>query len=202
VITRSADSQLQHVYDIDADSNIPATTLKGTHTYGNIKQLLEGSQYAESFARGTFIHYFLTPYDYHRLHLPVGGLVKESFVIQGKVVQRIDLQDHQLAVQDSTLTGYEFRQTRGVVTIDTTDSEGGNIGIVAVIPVGMWQVASVVLTAVQGKQMAKGEEFGYFQFGGSETIVLLQEGLDVQVDADESHRRVGEFAARCSPLGS
>lgn len=202
VVTRPADSQLIHVLDIDADSNIPATTLKGTHTYGNIKQLLEGSRYAESFARGTFLHYLLTPFDYHRFHLPVGGLVKESFVVQGKVVQRIDLQDRKFKVQDSALTGYEFWQPRGVVTIDTTGCDAGDIGIVAVIPVGMWQVASVVLTALEGKRMAKGEEFGYFQFGGSEVIVLLQEGLDVQVDTDESHRRMGEFAARCRPLRS
>lgn len=202
VISSPADCRLEHVYDIDADSNIPATTLKGTHTYGNIRQLLEGSQYAESFAGGTFLHYVLQPFDYHRLHLPVGGRVKESFVTQGKVVQRIDLEDHQLTVKDSALTGYQFWQTRGVVTIDTTDCEAGNIGIVAIVPVGMWQVASVVLTAVKGKRMAKGEEFGYFQFGGSETIVVLQQGVDVQVEPDDGHRLVGSVAAHCNPRGS
>lgn len=202
VISSPADCRLEHRYDIDGDSNIPATTIKGTHTYGNIRQLLEGSRYAESFAGGTYLHYVLQPFDYHRLHLPVGGLVKESFVIQGKVVQRIDLADHKLTVKDSSMTGHEFWQTRGVVTIDTADSEGGDIGIVALVPVGMWQVASVVLTAVPGKRMAKGEEFGYFQFGGSETIVLLQDGLDVQVDPDEGHRLVGSVAARCHRRGS
>src|SRR5699024_83662 len=118
-------------------------------------------------------------------------------------VQRIDVSDHQLTVKDSSLTGgYEFWQTRGVVTIDTTDSEAGDIGIVALVPVGMWHVASVVLTATEGKRMAKGEEFGYFQFGGSETIILLQDGLDVQVDPDDGHRLVGSVVARCSPRGS
>lgn len=206
VVTRPGDSQLLHVLDIDSDSSIPTTTLKGTHSYNNIKQLLEGSQYADSFAGGTFIHYLLTPFDYHRFHLPVGGVVKESFVTQGKVIQRIDLQgdkmDYKLNVEDSVFTGYQFWQTRGVVTIDTADSDAGNVGVVAVIPVGQWQVASVVLTASKGKHMAKGEEFGYFQFGGSEIIVLLQEGLDAQVDTDKSHRRFGELAARCQTLRS
>ena len=61
VVTSPADCSYQHRYDIDADSNIPSTRLKHTHTYGNIRQLLEGSQYADAFAGGTFVHYMLPP---------------------------------------------------------------------------------------------------------------------------------------------
>ncbi|MGH3444804.1 MAG: phosphatidylserine decarboxylase, partial [Nocardioidaceae bacterium] len=54
-------------YGIDKESNIP------------------GSQYAESFANCTFVHYELPPSSYHRYQVPVGGLVEESYVISGKV---------------------------------------------------------------------------------------------------------------------
>jgi phosphatidylserine decarboxylase len=91
----------------------------------------------------------------------------------------------------------EFSLTRGVVTIDTSASEGGDIGIVAVIPVGMAHVSSVALTAVAGRHMAKGEESGYFQFGGSDIIILLQEGVDPQIDTSEDFRLVGTPIARC-----
>ncbi|MFI9415215.1 phosphatidylserine decarboxylase [Nocardia gamkensis] len=199
VVTSPADCRYQHVYDIGADSSILAVSVKN-QKFGNIRELLEGSDYSESFARGTFVHYMLTIHAYHRYHLPVGGFVKESFRINGKVFMRVGLEDHQFAASDSATSGYEFSQTRGVVTIDTSASDGGDIGVVAVVavvPVGMAHVSSVVLTAVQGKRMSKGEEFGYFQFGGSDIIILFEEGVDPQIDTSEDFRLVGTPVARC-----
>ncbi len=199
VVTSPADCSFQHAYDIDADSNIPATTVKN-RKFGNIMQLIEGSAYADCFAGGTFVHYMLPVHAYHRYHLPVGGLVKESFRINGKVFMRVGIEDHKLKASDSATSGYEFSQTRGVVTIDTAQSDCGDIGVVAVIPVGMAHVSSVVLTAVEGKHMAKGEEFGYFQFGGSDIIVVFQQGVDPDVDKSENFRLVGTPIARCTAL--
>jgi len=202
VVTSPADCSFQHSYDIDAESNIPATTIKNTHTYGNIRQLLEGSRYADTFAGGTFVHYMLPPSAYHRFHLPVSGRVEESYVIQGRVFMQVDLDGGQLVSKDAATTGYEFSQTRGVLTIDTTESDADDIGVVAVIPVGMSHVASVMMTAVAGKQVNKGEEFGYFQFGGSDIIVLFQQGVDPQIDTTEDFRLVGTPIARCTPTPS
>lgn len=197
VVVSPADCQYQHRYDIDGESNIPAVTIKQNHRYGNIKQLMEGSKYADAFANGTFVHYMLPPSAYHRYHVPVAGEVKESFVIQGQVFMQVDLKDHELESSDSATTGYEFFQTRGVLTIDTAASGQGDLGIVAVIPVGMSHVASVNLTAQAGRQLAKGDEFGYFLFGGSDIIVLFQEGVDPQVDTSTDFRLVGSPIARC-----
>ncbi|MDQ6783180.1 MAG: phosphatidylserine decarboxylase [Actinomycetota bacterium] len=198
-VTSPADCSFQHLYDIDAESDIPATTIKSTHRYGNIKQLIEGSRHAEHFAGGTFCHYMLPPSAYHRFHLPVSGLVDEAFVISGKVFMQVDLHDHELRSKGSATTGYEFSQTRGVLTIDTTGSREGDIGIVGVVPVGMSHVASVILTAVEGTQVAKGDEFGYFQFGGSDIILLFQAGVDPRVDTSETLRHFGSPAVRCKP---
>jgi len=197
VVTSPADCIFQHSYDIDADSNIPATTIKDTHKYGNIKQLIEGSDYAESFGGGIFVHYMLPPSAYHRFHLPVAGRVEETFLVSGTVFMQVGLADHDFQSSDSATSGYEFTQNRGVVTLDTSASAWGDLGIIAVIPVGMAHVSSVMLTAVKGKHMAKGEEFGYFQFGGSDIIVLFQEGVDPQIDTDGGYRLVGSPIARC-----
>lgn len=198
VVTSPADCSYQHCYDIDEDSAIPATRVKRTHSYGNIHQLLEGSEYADAFAGGTFVHYMLPPSAYHRYHLPVSGEVKEAYTVSGQVYMKVDLTDHQLQSRDSTDTGYEFFQTRGVVTLDTAASGCGDLGIVAVVPVGMSHVASVNLTATPGTTMAKGEEFGYFLFGGSDIIVLFQAGVDVEVDTDQDPRKVGSVIARAA----
>ncbi|HWU06732.1 MAG TPA: phosphatidylserine decarboxylase [Streptomyces sp.] len=199
IVTSPADCEFQHCYGIDQSSNIPRTTIKETHHYGNIQQLIEGSQYADTFANGTFVHYMLPPSAYHRYHVPVSGLVKESYVISGKVYMQVDLENHKLVSKDSAQSGYEFSQARGVLTLDTSGSDHGDLGIVAVIAVGMGHVASVNLTTVPGTHVVKGEEFGYFQFGGSDIIVLFQDGVTPEVSDDEGFRLVGSVIARCSP---
>lgn len=196
VVTSPADCVFQHVYDIGTDSDVPPTTVK-TNTFGNIKQLIEGSRYSESFARGTFVHYMLQASSYHRYHLPVSGLIKESFTVSGQVFMQVSVEDHEFKSSDAATTGYEFFQNRGVVTIDTSVSEADDIGIVAVIPVGMSHVSSVMLTAVEGKPMAKGEEFGYFQFGGSDIIILFQHGVDPRIATSDGYRLVGTPIAEC-----
>ncbi len=196
VVTSPADSFFQHCYGIDGDGNIPDTTIKHSHHYGNIAQLLEGSRYADAFANGTFVHYMLPPSAYHRFHVPVSGRVEESFVVQGKVFMQVALENHQLASLDSTKSGYEFSQTRGVLTLDTAGSGHGDLGVVAVVPVGMSHVASVTQTAVEGSNVVKGDEFGFFQFGGSDIIILFQDGVDPQVDTSGGLRKVGSVVAR------
>jgi phosphatidylserine decarboxylase precursor len=190
-LTSPADCLFQQSFAIDEESNIPAKTIKHTHRYGNIRQLMEGSRYAEAFAGGTFVHYMLPPSSYHRYHVPVAGRVEESFVVSGKVYMQVDLEDGQLASRDAAGSGFEFTQVRGVLTIDTGASGLGDLGVVAVIPVGMSHVASVTLTTMTGTEVAKGEEFGFFQFGGSDIIILLQAGVTARIDTDAELRKVG-----------
>jgi len=139
----------------------------------------------------------LPPSAYHRFHSPIAGVVKESFVTTGRVYMQVDVEDHELTSRDNSETGYEFFQTRGVVTVDTSGSDAGDLGMVAMVPVGMSQVASVVLTASEGKSLAKGEEFGYFQFGGSDMILLFEAGVIEDVDTQEHLRHVGTIIGRC-----
>jgi phosphatidylserine decarboxylase len=195
VVTSPADCFFQHAYQIGADSNIPAVAVKN-EKYGNISQLIDGSKYADTFAGGTFVHYELVASSYHRYHLPVSGMVEETFNIDGTVFLQVGLEDGEFQGSDAATTGYEFFQNRGVITLDTAASGHGDIGVVAVVSVGMGHVASAAITAVEGTQMSKGDEFGYFQFGGSDIIVLFQKGVDPQVDTGEDYRLVGTPIAR------
>jgi len=188
-----ADCTFKAMYPIDSNSEIPGITVKQTHDYASIPHLIKGSQYEEAFAGGTFVHYFLGPYSYHRFHMPVAGVLKECYAERGLVYLDVNLSDGQFDAPDSSEGGYEFYQARGVVTIDTTGSKFGDLGIVAVIPVGMCHVSSVNMIAQPGAVMQKGEEFGFFLFGGSDIILLFQEGK-VNPDAintDTSYRHYG-----------
>lgn len=75
--------------------------------------------------------------------------------------------------------GYQWCQTRGLVVIDTSYDSKGNKksvdhGVVAVLPIGMAQVSSVILTVKEGDFLEKGQNISYFQFGGSDIVTVFQ----------------------------
>lgn len=197
VVTSPADCTFKAEYDIASDSTIPEITVKKTHKFASVEDLLQDSQYKSAFADGVFAHYFLGPYSYHRFHAPVAGVVRECYPVHGLVYLDVNLSENQFDAPDSSQGGYEFAQARGILTLDTTGSPFGDVGIVAVVPVGMCQVSSVHMTATVGKELLKGEEFGYFLFGGSDIIVLFQAGAKARVDTGGQYRHYGTVIASC-----
>ena len=200
VVTSPADCTYRSHYNIDADSTIPEVTMKLTHKFATIQKLLKGSAYKDAFAGGTFVHYFLGTYSYHRFHAPVSGVIKECYPIQGLVSLDVNIKGDRFNAPDCATNGYEFNQARGVIIIDTTKSPYGNMGIVAVIPIGMAQVSSVNMTATIGSTLLKGDEFGYFLFGGSDIIVLFQEGTRPDIITNNTYRLYGTVIANCKKL--
>jgi phosphatidylserine decarboxylase len=196
VVTCPADCTYKAHYKIGPDSRIPEITVKKTHKFANVEDLLQESEYKSVFANGTFIHYFLGPYSYHRFHTPVAGILRECYPVRGLVYLDVEITGSQFNAPDSSQGGYEFSQARGVVTIDTKNSPYGDIGIVGIVPIGMCQVSSVNMTAKPGSNVLKGDEFGYFLFGGSDIIVLLQEGVDPLINTSSDYHNYGSWIAK------
>lgn len=205
VAVAPADCTFRKMFAIDKDSNITETVLKKTHVIGNIGKLLEGSPHANAFANGTFVHYFLGPYSYHRFHAPVSGMVDECRAVNGLTYLEVEIDDkkHQYNAPDNSDSpggpgnGYQFNQARGILTIDAKSKEHGNMGIVGVVPVGMCQVSGVHMIATEGREIAKGEEFGYFLFGGSDIILLFQEGKAPKINDCNTYRYYGTSISGC-----
>lgn len=189
VIVSPADSVFMGAWPIDEDSSI---TVKGVNW--SIKELLDDSPYADEFRNGTYMHSFLYIDDYHRYHLPVGGVIKEIRNIHGRVYMDVFKgADGSLDVADGDT--YQFNQERGLVVIDSPE-----LGLVAVLPIGMSFVSSVNLTPELGATLQKGEEFGYFLFGGSDIVVVFQD-KNVVFDAEVGKKylqgqRIGHLALR------
>ena len=163
VIVSPADSVFEGAWDIDANSKV---TVKGV-TWP-IAKLLEGSPYQDAFKNGIYTHTFLNGNDYHRYHVPVAGEIKEVRKIQGRVyVDVIRKADGSLQAVDGDT--YQYNQERGLIVIDSPE-----VGLVAVLPIGMGPISSVNLTPDVGARLQKGEEFGYFMFGGSDIVMLFQ----------------------------
>jgi len=201
IVVMPADSTFGGQWEIRKDSNVTVKNLNW-----KVSELLEGSPYKDRFENGLFMHSYLSPTDYHRQHAPVGGKVLEARVIQGQVYLEVEATPvekqpgkHQLKLKrnyDSLDTpGYQFAQSRGLIVLETP------IGLVAVLPIGMCQVSSVILTAEVGVTVRKGEELSYFQFGGSDIILLFEASSNVCFSAQKTvHYKMGTKIAQAYPV--
>ena len=78
--------------------------------------------------------------------------------------------------------GYQFLQARALILIKTKD-----IGHVAVLPIGMAQVSSVLLSVKKNDTVKKGQEIACFNLGGSDVVMVFEK--DAKVNLDEWKNR-------------
>lgn len=163
-----------------------AVITKGT-SYSVI-DLLDGSPYQHKFEDGVFTHSYLNLNDYHHFHTPIGGVVREVRNIPGNTILNV-IKNLENTIEDIDGVDFQFTQTRGLLILETT------IGFVAVLAVGMGHVSSVKLTVDEGDKLAKGDDFGYFAFGGSDMVMLFEKNR-VRFTAEENkHYLQGEKIA-------
>lgn len=202
VIVSAADSTIEGQWEIRSDSQV---CVKGI--VWKIEELLEGSPYKDRFKGGMWMHAFLSTNDYHRQHAPVGGKVLEARTIMGAVYAKVITEPlpgqkdkNQLTIKRTIVAtdeaGYQFMQARGLVVIES------EIGLVAVMPIGMSLVSSVILTAEEGVTLQKGEEISYFQFGGSDIVLIFEQASNVDITAMAGqHYKVGRVIGKAYPAG-
>ncbi len=193
VVVSFADSEPQGVWAIDSNSFLIANdgiAVKSA-TLRSIPNLIgEDSEYKDAFANGTFTHSFLNVNDYHRYHFPMSGTVREVRLIQGinPTGGKLwwDADNGRYAFDPSAKTGWQTIETRGSVILET---EG--YGLVALLPIGMVAIGSVNFedTIKPGIQVKKGDMLGNFAFGGSDFIMIFQEGVNFTIDSPKTEDR-------------
>lgn len=162
-----ADCRLTVVAALKEDVGIPVKGRSFT-----VAELLgeQGAVYYPRFRNGSFCVCRLCPADYHRFHYPDSGDFFDRWRVNGNWHSV-----HPIALECGLPILHENLR---VVTILRTD----HFGLVAFIEVGAFGVASIVQTH-RGGRFDKGEEKGYFAFGGS-TIIMLFESGRVLFDPD------------------
>jgi phosphatidylserine decarboxylase precursor len=183
VVVSPADAVFIGSWRVATDSTIhvevPKVDIKGMQW--SVKTLLADSAFAGRFDGGLFMHSALRTFDYHRFHAPLAGTVVESKLIAGQAWLDVEaipaiVDGHSVNVLHAIEgTGYQFVQKRGLIVIDSP------YGLVACLPVGMGHVSSVVLTAGVGANLHKGEELGYFQFGGSDFVMVFERQCQLEL---------------------
>jgi len=131
---------------------------------------------AERFAAGTVYQAFLSAYNYHRWHAPVSGNVVDAYLVPGTYYSDTPSAGFDTGGPDKSQGYITAVATRAVLVIDTGVI---GLGLVACIFVGMGEVSSCIISIRRGDKISKGQEIGYFQFGGSTHCLIFQSSAHI-----------------------
>lgn len=129
----------------------------------DLVKLVGDRDLAESLKGGSILISRLCPVDYHRFHFPVSGEASESVLINGYLRSVSPL-----ALRQRLSILWENRRMR-------TTLQSPQFGTVVMIEIGATCVGSIIQTYRPGP-VEKGDEKGYFAFGGSCVVTIFQKG--------------------------
>jgi phosphatidylserine decarboxylase len=157
----------------------------------SLEDLLRSRELAQKYAQGSMVIARLAPVDYHRFHFPVNCLPEEPQPICGPLfsVNPAALKKHVEILAENK---------RVLTPLKTKD-----FGTVLFIEVGATYVGSIHQTFDPHEPHVKGDEKGYFSFGGS-SLVLLFEPSRIKFDQDlidASNRRIEVLGQMGQSLG-
>lgn len=136
-----------------------------------VERFLQNTELAQKYQDGSMAIVRLAPPDYHRYHFPASGKASPPTKIKG----------HYFSVSPLALRGSLriFCENKREYTI----LEGTKYGDIAIVDVGATMVGSIIQTYKANTEVKKGDEKGYFAFGGSTLVLLFEEGK-IEFDQD------------------
>lgn len=181
-VVAPSDGVLQPWISIDSNNIliVPKSIHLKTYILRSVANLLYGSPYQNDFSNGVLVHIMLDFYHYHHIHCPVNGKVLDKRIINGISgsggVVTWDKDREMYAYNNPNELGFQMIETRGVLIIQTD-----HWGKIAIVPVGMAQVCSVNWSdnAKIGAELKKGDEIGFFLCGGSDVVIIFQDGIEI-----------------------
>ncbi len=165
-------------------AHVPRFHIKGQEF--NLETFLDSEAYGRRYAEGSMVIARLCPTDYHRFHFPLACEAGRSRLINGAL---FSVNPIALAKRLSI-----FWENKRVIT----ELESREYGTVLMIEIGATAVGTVQQTYHPG-WVEKGQEKGYFEFGGS-CIVLLFEPGRVRL-AEDLVRNTADGFETCAQMG-
>jgi phosphatidylserine decarboxylase len=136
----------------------------------DVSSFLDNPDLAQKYHDGSLLIIRLAPVDYHRFHFPVSGNLSQNKKIEGDYY---------------SVNPFALRKKAEIFCLNKreyTILSNPLFGDVIMAEVGATMVGSIEQT-FKGSSVNKGEEKGYFKFGGS-TVVLLFEKSKIHIDED------------------
>ena len=130
----------------------------------NLQTLLSDDKLASRYEHGSLLLSRLCPTDYHRFHFPVDGVPGSAMLLNGPL----------LSVNPIALRrNIQILATNKRVLTELKTESCGNV---LLMEIGATCVGGICQTYQSGVAVFKGDEKGYFRFGGSSTIVIFEPG--------------------------
>lgn len=157
----------------------------------SLSQLLRDEELTRRYTRGSLVIARLCPVDYHRFHFPCSGVPEVPRLLNGALFSV-----NPMALKRSIQILSENRRVM-------TQLRSKTFGTILYIEVGATYVGAIHQSFTPEEAYAKGDEKGYFSFGGS-CILLLFEPQRIAFDQDlleASQRRTEIRGLFGQPLG-
>ncbi|MEG0613960.1 MAG: phosphatidylserine decarboxylase [Clostridium sp.] len=160
------DGKLLAINKINSDTSFSVKGFKY-----NIDELIKNKSISDTYKNGTCLIFRLCPTDYHRFHFLDSGICSTSKIING----------HYYSVNPVALENISnvFSENKREYSLLKSD----NFDDVLYIEVGATFVGSIIQTYSSTINVNRGDEKGYFKFGGSTIIVFIKENI-VNLDED------------------
>jgi phosphatidylserine decarboxylase len=141
----------------------------------SLEDMLAGDESVDQFVGGTVYQAFLSATNYHRWHSPVAGTIVRAFIQPGTYYSEPDSEGADAVEPMNSQSYLAHVAARAIVIIEADDPVIGQLAFVAV---GMSEVSSCLIGPEirPGYHVAKGEELGYFQYGGSTHCLVFRPG--------------------------
>ena len=147
----------------------------------SVSRLLGDSQQAKSYENGSFATIYLSPRDYHRVHIPAAGKLLSTRYIPGDL----------FSVNDQTAQALPNLFARNERLVCEFESENGNFVVVfvgAMLVAGIETVWGGFETPGRGAiretdfsdrdlSYKKGDEIGRFKFGSTVILLFPEDGI-------------------------
>ncbi|MPQ29858.1 phosphatidylserine decarboxylase [Clostridium estertheticum] len=141
----------------------------------SLKELLQDDKIYNLYNEGTCLIFRLCPTDYHRFHFIDNGVCDHTTKIKG----------HYYSVNPVALKNINklFCQNKREWSVFHSDNFGDTI----YIEVGATCVGTIIQSYSKDSKVIKGDEKGYFKFGGSTVIILFKKNA-VKIDKNLLHQ--------------
>lgn len=137
----------------------------------SLYELINDDNIAKKYSNGICIILRLCPTDYHRFHFVDSGIPTRTNAINGYYYSV-----NPIALNNIPKLFCENKREWSIL-------HSNNFGDILTIEVGATCVGTIIQTYSPNKPVKKGDEKGYFKFGGSTTILFLEKDT-VKIDSD------------------
>lgn len=141
----------------------------------SLQDMLANDPFLDQLVGGTVYQAFLSALNYHRWHSPISGTVRRAYVLEGTYYSEADSEGEDPGGPNNSQGYITQVATRALIFIESDDPA---IGVMCFMPVGMAEISSCNINPqiVPGYRVTKGEEVGYFQYGGSTHCLIFRSG--------------------------